>query len=160
MTRSSVYVPAGDEMPLKQNDCRLLPFNKYTSRLLWRITSGFYKSYVYLFRIILENRCLPPDMTLRISSCRLSSNYVKLKCEFFWKKLESFSDEKDVLLRLAGKRCKDFPAYRQSSCICFPAFFLPLFIVSRGSVLVENHSLCSWKNIWKINKWEVVTWFC
>lgn len=50
------------------------------------------KSYVFLFRIILENRCLPPDFTLRISSCRLSSNYINLKCEFFQKKLESFSE--------------------------------------------------------------------
>ena len=50
------------------------------------------KSYVFLFRIILENRCLPRDFTLRISSCRLSSNYINLKCEFFQKKLESFSE--------------------------------------------------------------------
>ena len=101
------------------------------------------KSYVFLFRIILENRCLPPDLTLRISSCRLSSNYINLKCEFFQKNWKVSLKYEGCL---PGKRCKDFSAFRQFGwlpAISFPAFFLPLFIVSRGSVLVENHSLCS-----------------
>lgn len=93
------------------------------------------KSYVFLFRIILENRCLPPDLTLRISSCRPSCNYINLKCEFFQKNWKvSLKYEGCV----AGKR---WIAFRQSGwlpAICFPAFFLPLFIVSPGSVLVGN----------------------
>ena len=81
------------------------------------------KSYVFLFRIILENRCLPPDFTLRISSCRLSSNYINLKCEFFQKNWKVSLKYEGCL---AGKRWRIFPAFRQFGClpaICFPAFF-------------------------------------
>ena len=85
------------------------------------------KSYVFLFRIILENRCLPPDLTLRISSCRLSSNYINLKCEFFQKNWKVSLKYEGCL---PGKRCKDFsrlPAIRLASRHLFSRLFPTAF---------------------------------
>lgn len=90
------------------------------------------KSYVFLFRIILENRCLAPDLTLRISLCRLSSNYINLKYEFFQKNWKVSLKYEGCL---AGKRCKDFsrlPAIRLASRPsrhppCFPPSVSRLF---------------------------------
>ena len=106
------------------------------------------KSYVFLFRIILENRCLPPDWTLRISSCRLSSNYINLKCEFFSKKLKSFSE---VWRMSCWQTLEDFSrlpairlAYRHLFSRLFPtAVHRITWFSFGGKPDVENHSLCS-----------------
>ena len=88
------------------------------------------KSDVFLFRIILENRFLPPDLTLRISSCRLSSNYINLECEFFQKNWKVSLKYKGCL---AGKRWRIFPAFRQSGWLPAISGFPPFFCRCRSS---------------------------
>lgn len=101
---------------LKQDDHKLLPF------ILRAYFGGLPRAYLLTW--LYESLRVDRLVTILI----LNANFFKKN----WKVSLKYEG------CLAGKR---WIAFRQSGwlpAICFPAFFLPLFIVSPGSVLVGN----------------------
>ena len=106
------------------------------------------KSYVFLFRIILENRCLTPDLTFESLRVDCLLTILILNANFFKKNWK-------VSLKYEGclpdKRCKDFsrlPAIRLASRHLFSRLFPTAvhritWFSFGGKPDVENHFLCS-----------------